>query len=86
MDPRELAAKLTEDEQRTLVDLPQWLPWSMGRPHWKDCDHREKFRQLGLVEAIFPEAKPGNSGPQLWRWNQAGLDVRGAILQETTDG
>lgn len=84
-DPKQIAAGLSEADLIVALDLPDFEPWSAGSPKWKDYESRCKFIDLGLAEAVFPHAKPGDSGPQLWRWSLLGLAVRN-ILKENEDG
>lgn len=73
----EIAGKLTEADRACMIDLGATdKPWSMGNPDWRDYESRHRFYDLKLVEPRFPDAKPGDSGRQLWVFNETGLAIR----------
>lgn len=81
-DIAKIAGALSPDEAHTMLSLAE--PWLMGGPEWKDYEHRIRFYNLRLVDVVFPEAKPGDSGRQFWRFNKTGLAVREYL--ETNNG
>lgn len=79
----QIAAALSDEDKIALLDLPAYEPWLMGNPAaYHDYWSRLRFYYLKLIESVFPEAKPGDSGRQFWRFNRLGLDVRAHLPKD----
>lgn len=78
-----LAKGLTADDRACLLDLAgSQGPWRIGNATWGDHASRLKFYEMGLLDARFPNATPGDSGLQHWTLNERGLAVRSYLLEQ----
>lgn len=71
-DVEAIAAKLTKAQREALL-LPE--PWLASHASLEIYEHYY-LHDNDLVEAVFPEARWGDSGRQFWRTTELGQLVR----------
>ena len=79
----DIFGRLTVADREAMLRLYESRrPWRIGNAaEFPDYNSRLRFYDLGLVTAVFPEAKPGDSGRQHWMLSALGDLVFGYALQ-----